>query len=222
MALGFIPKMMRYTKLLRIRRLFLSRRPVSSIDPIRFTACIPDGMIDLWRHLAPDMIYFPRSTLLNVILPNIWSRNLSLLIMKLITIDATRADIVFRTLQDEWVRNLTIMRARWRAKSVVHWYKKTTSFASRIWISSCAFDGVLSWALQRCIAGAGPGRFYTICAVAHAWRSTRLSTDWTAIIGCVCIIKFLGVLHLNSRACHSIRRSARGIAQLVERRSPKP
>ena len=44
--------------------------------------------------------------------------------MKLITIDATRADIVFRTLQDEWVRNLTIMRARWRAKSVVHWYKK--------------------------------------------------------------------------------------------------
>ena len=46
------------------------------------------------------------------------------LIMKLITIDATRADIVFRTLQDEWVRNLTIMRARWRAKSVVHWYKK--------------------------------------------------------------------------------------------------
>ena len=52
--------------------------------------------------------------------------------MKLITIDATRADIVFRTLQDEWVRNLTIMRARWRAKSVVHWYKKTTSFASRI------------------------------------------------------------------------------------------
>ena len=124
MALGFIPKMMRYTKLMRIRRLFLSRRPVSSIDSIRFTACIPDGMIDLWRHLAPDMIYFPRSTLLNVILPNIWSRNLSLLIMKLITIDATRADIVFRTLQDEWVRNLTIMRARWRAKSVVHWYKK--------------------------------------------------------------------------------------------------
>ena len=46
------------------------------------------------------------------------------MITKLITIDAARADIVFRTLQDEWVRNLTIMRARWRAKSVVHWYKK--------------------------------------------------------------------------------------------------
>lgn len=46
------------------------------------------------------------------------------LITKLITIDAARADIVFRTLQDEWVRNLTIMRARWRAKTVVHWYKK--------------------------------------------------------------------------------------------------
>ena len=46
------------------------------------------------------------------------------LITKLITIDAARADIVFRTLQDEWVRNVTIMRARWRAKTVVHWYKK--------------------------------------------------------------------------------------------------
>ena len=46
------------------------------------------------------------------------------LITKLITIDAARADIVFRTLQDEWVRNITIMRARWRAKTVVHWYKK--------------------------------------------------------------------------------------------------
>ena len=45
------------------------------------------------------------------------------LITKLITIDAARADILFRTLQDEWVCNLTIMRARWRAKSVVHWYK---------------------------------------------------------------------------------------------------
>ena len=54
------------------------------------------------------------------------------LITKLITIDAARADIVVRTLQHGWVRNLTIMRARWRAKSVVHWYKKTTSFASRI------------------------------------------------------------------------------------------
>jgi len=29
------------------------------------------------------------------------------LITKLITIDAARADIVFRTLQGEWVRNLT-------------------------------------------------------------------------------------------------------------------
>ena len=37
------------------------------------------------------------------------------LITKLITIDAARAEIVFRTLQYEWVRNLTIMRARWRA-----------------------------------------------------------------------------------------------------------
>ena len=46
------------------------------------------------------------------------------LITKLITIDAAQADIVFRTLQDKWVRNLTIMRARWRAKTVVHWYKK--------------------------------------------------------------------------------------------------
>ena len=46
------------------------------------------------------------------------------LIMKLITIDAARADIVFRTLQDEWMRNLTIMRVRWRTKTVVHWYKK--------------------------------------------------------------------------------------------------
>ena len=46
------------------------------------------------------------------------------LITKLITIDAARADIVFRTLQDEWMRNLTIMRARWRTKTVVHWYKK--------------------------------------------------------------------------------------------------
>ena len=46
------------------------------------------------------------------------------LITKLITTDVERADIVFRTLQDEWVRNLTIMRARWRAKSVVQWYKK--------------------------------------------------------------------------------------------------
>jgi hypothetical protein len=45
------------------------------------------------------------------------------LIAKLITIDAARADIVFRALQDELVRNLTIMRARWRAKTVVHWYK---------------------------------------------------------------------------------------------------
>ena len=25
--------------------------------------------------------------------------------------------------RDEWVRNLTIMRACWRAKTVVHWYK---------------------------------------------------------------------------------------------------
>jgi len=46
------------------------------------------------------------------------------LIKKLITIDAARADMLFRTLQDEWARNLTIMRARWRAKSVVQWYKK--------------------------------------------------------------------------------------------------
>ena len=46
------------------------------------------------------------------------------LITKLITIDSVRADIVFRTLQDEWVRNLTIMCVRWRAKTVVHWYKK--------------------------------------------------------------------------------------------------
>ena len=45
------------------------------------------------------------------------------LITKPITIDAARADIVFRTLQDEWVRNLTVMRARWRAKTVVYWYK---------------------------------------------------------------------------------------------------
>jgi len=45
------------------------------------------------------------------------------LITKLITIDAARADIVFRTLQGEWVRNLTFMRARWRAKSVVQRYK---------------------------------------------------------------------------------------------------
>jgi hypothetical protein len=50
------------------------------------------------------------------------------LITKLITIDAARADIVFRTLQYGWVRNLTIMRARWRAKSVVHWYKKNHKF----------------------------------------------------------------------------------------------
>ena len=46
------------------------------------------------------------------------------LITKLITIDAAREDIVFRTLQYEWVRNSKIMRALWRAKSVVHWYKK--------------------------------------------------------------------------------------------------
>ena len=46
------------------------------------------------------------------------------LITKLITIDAARAEIVFRTLQYEWVRNLTIMRARWRAKTVVNWNKK--------------------------------------------------------------------------------------------------
>ena len=46
------------------------------------------------------------------------------LIAKIITIDAARADIVFRALQNKWVRNLTIMRARWRAKTVVHWYKK--------------------------------------------------------------------------------------------------
>ena len=46
------------------------------------------------------------------------------MITKLITIDAARADIVSRTLQDERVRNLTIIRARWRAKTVVHWYKK--------------------------------------------------------------------------------------------------
>ena len=45
------------------------------------------------------------------------------LITKLISIDSVRADIVFRALQDEWVRNLTIMRARWCAKTVVHWYK---------------------------------------------------------------------------------------------------
>ena len=43
------------------------------------------------------------------------------LITKLITIDAELADFVFRTLRDEWLRNLTIMRARWRAKTVVHW-----------------------------------------------------------------------------------------------------
>ena len=36
-----------YTKLLKTRRLSLSRPPVSSINPIRFTACIPDAMIDL-------------------------------------------------------------------------------------------------------------------------------------------------------------------------------
>ena len=46
------------------------------------------------------------------------------LIIKLITIAEARAVIVFRTFQDEWVRNLTIMRARWRAKTVVHWYRK--------------------------------------------------------------------------------------------------
>ena len=45
------------------------------------------------------------------------------LITKLISIDSVRADIVFRALQDEWGRNLTIMRARWCAKTVVHWYK---------------------------------------------------------------------------------------------------
>ena len=44
------------------------------------------------------------------------------LITKLISIDSVRADIVFRALQDEWGRNLTIMRARWCAKTVVHWY----------------------------------------------------------------------------------------------------
>jgi hypothetical protein len=43
------------------------------------------------------------------------------LITKLITIDAALADIVFRTLRDQWLRNLTIMRARWCAKTVVHW-----------------------------------------------------------------------------------------------------
>ena len=46
------------------------------------------------------------------------------LITKLITIDAARADIVFRTLQGEWVRNLTIMRARWRAKLLFTGIKK--------------------------------------------------------------------------------------------------
>jgi len=46
------------------------------------------------------------------------------LITKLITIDAERADIVFRVLQDEWMRNLSLMRARWRAETVVHWYKQ--------------------------------------------------------------------------------------------------
>ena len=45
------------------------------------------------------------------------------LITKLITIDAALADIVFCTLQDEWLRDLTIMRALWRARTVVHWYK---------------------------------------------------------------------------------------------------
>ncbi len=46
------------------------------------------------------------------------------LITKLISIDSARADIVFRALQGEWARNLTIMRARWRAKTVIYWYKK--------------------------------------------------------------------------------------------------
>ena len=46
------------------------------------------------------------------------------LITKLISIDSARADIVFRALHGEWVRNLTIMRARWRAKTVIYWYKK--------------------------------------------------------------------------------------------------
>ena len=45
------------------------------------------------------------------------------LITKLISIDSVRADIVFRAFQNEWVRNLTIMRARWCAKTVVQWYK---------------------------------------------------------------------------------------------------
>ena len=31
------------------------------------------------------------------------------------------ADIVFRALQDEWLRNLTIMRAHWQRETVVHW-----------------------------------------------------------------------------------------------------
>ena len=44
---GFIPRMMRYTKLLKTRRLSLSRPLVSSINPIRFIACILDAMIDL-------------------------------------------------------------------------------------------------------------------------------------------------------------------------------
>ena len=47
LALGFTLRMMRYTKLLKARRLFLSRPPVSSINPIRFTAYIPDAMIGL-------------------------------------------------------------------------------------------------------------------------------------------------------------------------------
>ena len=47
LALGFIPRMMQYTKLLETRRLSISRPLVSSINPIRFTACIPDVMIDL-------------------------------------------------------------------------------------------------------------------------------------------------------------------------------
>ena len=44
------------------------------------------------------------------------------LITKLITLDAIRADIVFRALQSEWIRNLTMMRSRWNAQKVIHWY----------------------------------------------------------------------------------------------------
>ena len=43
----YIEDDMQYTRLLKMRRLSLWRPPVSSINPIRFTVCILDAMIDL-------------------------------------------------------------------------------------------------------------------------------------------------------------------------------